>query len=197
MLRNALKGGIIWSEFPIGICHLLPVSIPPSLKLISKPKRRAPCRTFGPVQNIHKTFDLYQKVLDILSCPKPSGIDQICSHIFNRTKCQGPFWSGPNVLCTKCLMDILDRTKCLLMERFAPLYPKLKIATFLPALACFTGEEFREGKDAELSLNMIETFHWIHLMSENTTTVSPCVFIDRKILHQTTMSLSVCLIKEL
>ena len=44
-----------------------------------------------------------------------------------------------------------------------------KIATFLSSLACFIGEEFREGKDAEVSQNTIKPFHWIHFMAENTT----------------------------
>ena len=34
--------------------------------------------------------------------------------ILDRTKFQGPFWCGPNVFWSKCLIDILDKTKCLL-----------------------------------------------------------------------------------
>lgn len=65
---------------------------------------------FGPVQNVHKTLGLCQKVLGIWSCPKQFGIDQTCSW---------KFWKEPNfkdiLAWTKCLMNVLDSTKCLLI----------------------------------------------------------------------------------
>lgn len=38
-------------------------------------------------------------------------------------------------------------------EGFALPYPEPPIATFLSALICITGEKFREGKNADTSLN--------------------------------------------
>lgn len=56
---------------------------------------------FDPVQNVHKTFRACQKVLDIQSCSKPFGMDQM--------------WTGPNfealLAWTKCLRKVLDRIK--------------------------------------------------------------------------------------
>ena len=66
----------------------------------------------GAIALSDKTFDPHQKILDVWSSPKPSGMDQIHSWAFwtvpNKTKQQGS--SGK----TKCLMDVLDRTKYLL-----------------------------------------------------------------------------------
>ena len=74
-------------------------------------------KMLGPRQNVLEIWS-YPKLpgrhlvhakrsLIFWSRPKPFGMDQICSWMF---------WIGPNfkglLAWTKCLMDILDRTKC-------------------------------------------------------------------------------------
>lgn len=89
----------------------------------------------------------------------------------------GIIWSEFQIRVCLCCQyqyppSILEANPQEKQERFAPLCPKPTIAIFLPALTCFIGEEFTEGKNAEVSQNMIKSFHWIHFIVENTTLVS-------------------------
>lgn len=56
-----------------------------------------------------------------------------------------------SVASINTLLPIVEAYPQNKQKRFTPLYPKPLTATFLSALACFTGEEFRKGKGAEVA----------------------------------------------
>ena len=125
-------------------------------------------------------------VFDRAKSQGPFDMDQIDNElmdIFGRDKLQGPvsvdhmspwtFWRGPNIkdllVWTKCLSDILDRTKCLLISSKEP----TNWGSYLVCLAQSQHYFISSNSPNQKNTSELREFTaFIHLSSEINSTIS-------------------------